>query len=406
MFINNDPIKDVLPKNGILGEFIRFSDGLSTCARFRFFTWCCIIGAAINNRVWIHRGDSELLPKLFPNPWVLLLAPPGRGTKTTIINIATDILSEACPQVRILADKITPESLLASLSIPAGVDKETIIVGPTDATGLIKAPEASVFFGKQQYNMGLVSLITDLYDYRQEWKSSTIRRGKDVLKDVCISIIAGSTPTWLQTMLPQDAFTGGFMARFIIVEMPVNYLKRVAFPDKPKDVSRATIINMLREIASYSGEFSWDKSGIETYKRIYEQVNITGDPQIDAYKEREFDQLLKIAMLLAINNGELTMRGIYLEQAKVIFSFILKDIGDRIVHLTTHPRMALVKMIEDLLKISGTMTEDELLSQVYRYLAHGTQQFYEALTILKKSKRIKMFGSINTGIKIEYTGDR
>lgn len=403
-YIRTDPIKDVLPKDGIIGTFLEFSDGLSTCARFRFFSWCCVIGAAINNKVWVHRGDPELLPKLFPNPWVLLLAPPGRGTKTTIINMVCDLLMEACPEVRIIADKITPESLLASLSVPADIDKDSIVIGPTDATGLIKAPEASVFFGKQQYNLGLVSLITDLYDYREEWKSSTIRRGKDVLRNVCISILAGSTPTWLQTMLPQDAFTGGFMARFIIVEMPLNYLKREAFPTKPSNLTRKKLIDMLREISVIEGEFKWSNTGARKYKEIYENVEITGDPQIDSYREREFDQLLKLAMILAINEKKLILEEHHFTQALKIFNFLMRDIGERIIRLTTHPRMALVQLIEDVVKLNGRISEDELLSQMYRYLSHGTQQFYEALMILRKSKKIRLSGNLQTGVFIEYAG--
>jgi len=98
-----DPIRALVPKKGWLRNYVHFSDGLEACARFRFFTACNMLGAALNNKVWLHRGSPDLLPKLFPNPWVLLLAPPGRGHKTSTINMGVKCLEQACPEVRILA---------------------------------------------------------------------------------------------------------------------------------------------------------------------------------------------------------------------------------------------------------------------------------------------------------------
>ena len=228
-----DPLQDILPASGWLGKYVSFMKELEACPRFKFFSAACVLGATINNKVYIHRGSEELLPKLFPNVWVILLAPPGRGHKTSTINAALNCLYQACPEVRILADKLTPESLVKALSEPStATDK--IRIGPRDATGIIKAPELSVFFGKQQYNQGLVSLITDLYDFREEWAVETIMRGRNTLKNICISILGGSTPDWLQKMLPEDAFTGGFMSRFVLVEMPPTYFKR-------KEIGRAHV---------------------------------------------------------------------------------------------------------------------------------------------------------------------
>ena len=97
MFTEHDPISELVPKKGWLAEYVKFTSGLEACTRFQFFTACCMLGAALNNQVWIHRGDPDLLPKLFPNPWVLLLAPPERGHKTSTINLGINCLTQACP---------------------------------------------------------------------------------------------------------------------------------------------------------------------------------------------------------------------------------------------------------------------------------------------------------------------
>lgn len=379
-----DPIKDLIPKEGWLGEYVRFTEGLEACTRFYFFSACCVLGAAINNKVWIQRGDPDLLPKLFPNLWIILLAPPGRGHKTSVINMACNALLAACPDVRFLADKLTPEYLVKALSTP-NTPKGFINIGPRDATGLIKAPELSVFFGRQQYNTGLISLVTDLYDYREKWVGGTVGRGGETLTNVCISVMGGSTPDWLQQMLPQDAFTGGFMSRFVIVEMPPTYFKKETFPKKPPESEWSKVVEGLALISTLEGEMHWGKGSREEYEKVYEGTLPTGETQLDAYREREPEQILKTSMLLAISEGRIEILGEDIITAKSIVYTLHKETNPRIERLTTHPRMHLVQEIQDLLKLHGTLHENELLEGVYRALSQGERQFYEAISIMKKT---------------------
>lgn len=379
-----DPVKEFLPEEGWLGEYVKFTEGMEACSRFNFFAACCVLGAAINNRVWIQVGDEDLLPKLFPNLWVILLAPPGRGHKTSVINMACNALTAARPDVRILADKLTPEYLVKALSSPAS-QKDMIRIGPRDATGLIKAPELSVLFGRQTYNTGLISLITDLYDYREKWTGGTIGRGGETLTNVCISVMGGSTPDWLQHMLPQDAFTGGFMSRFVMVEMPPTYFKKVTFPRHASKVTWQHLVEDLARISDTSGIMLWGKDSEKEFEIVYENTLPIGESQLDAYREREAFQVLKIAMLIAISQMRIEIVGDDIIRAKNIIYTLHKETNPRIERLTTHPKMHLVQEIQDLIKLHGSMHENDLLAAVYRSLSQGERQFYEALSIMKKT---------------------
>jgi hypothetical protein len=386
-----DILQEVIPSTGWLGKYVSFMTDLEACIRFKFFSACCVLGSTINNKVWIYRGSEDLLPKLFPNIWVILLAPPGRGHKTSTINTALNCLYKACPEVRILADKLTPESLVKALSEPES-SLEKIRIGVRDATGIIKAPELSVFFGKAQYNQGLISLITDLYDFREEWSVETIMRGRNTLKNICISILGGSTPDWLQKMLPDDAFTGGFMSRFVLVEMPVNYFKRRAFPKKTVKQGWDELVQELREKQGLSGEMSWTQDSADYYEKYYENLKPTGDVQKDAYQEREAEQILRLTMLLALSENRMYISLEDFKLSQKIFNTLMIETDPRIERLTTNPRMSLVQDIQDLLRVYGNMKEDELMRKVYRGLSLGENQFYEALRVLKIAKVIENIG--------------
>lgn len=380
----SDPIAELLPTEGWLGGYLKFTTNLEACPRFKFFSACCVLGAAVNNQVWLQRGGEGLLPPLMPNIWVTLLAPPFRGHKTSTINMAVNCLSEAFEDVRILADKLTPEAIVHALACPV-TQKEMIRIGPRDATGLIKAPEMSVLFGKQQYNTGMVSLITDLYDYRAEWRSETIGRGKEILRNNCISIIAGSTPKWLQSMIPQDAFTGGFMRRFVIVEMPHTYNARDADPETPPGSSWFDLVEQFKSFRELTGQMAWDQESKLYYKEYYESFVPTGDDQYDAYVEAECEQALKLAIILELNKGSLVLSKNSIKQARDILKSILPETQSRIKCLTTHPRMHLIQEMTELFEQYGEIAEDVLLNMVYRNLSQGERQFYEALSVMKKS---------------------
>lgn len=380
-----DPTRELLPEKGWLAEYVKLTNGLSACPRFRFFTSLCALGAAVGNKISLQRGSTgTLFPKFFPNPWIVLLAPPGRGYKTSTISMACNCLTKALPEVRILSDKITPEAIVQALSAPV-TQKEIIRIGPRDATGLIKAPELSVFFGKQQYNVSLVSLITDLYDYRETWISETIGRGKNVLKNVCLSILGGSTPAWLQQMLPQDAFTGGFMSRFIIVEMPPTYYLRRTFPEEPPKHKWESLIDQLSTLGRLEGEIEWDLEARSSYDEIYQSYKPCGEVQLDAYKEREAEHILKCSMLLAIAEGDLILKAEHLKMARKIIKSLEAETSPRIERLSTHPRMHLTLQIQDTLRLYGEVSEATLLKMVYKDLSLGERQFYETLSVLRRA---------------------
>lgn len=390
---DKDPLDPLIPKDGWLGEYLAFGENLQACSRFKFFSAACALGSVVNNKVWIQRGDEGLLPKLFPNPWVMLLGPPGFGNKTQTINMSINCVQQACPSVKILADKLTPESLVKSLSEPVD-EKDIIRIGPRDATGLIKAPELSVIFGKQQYNTGMVSLVTDLYDYREEWASETIMRGRNVLRNICISILGGSTPDWLQSMLPQDAFTGGFMSRFIMVEMPVTYLNLKGWPTIPPDNGGwSRLVDGLRRIERIQGEMQWTNDSKDRYIQDYESLRPSGDRQKDAYYVRKVEQVLKVAMVIEVAKGNLVLSGESYDKAKRLLDGLMNETDDRISSLTTHPRMALVREIQDTLLKIGKTSEKALLKRFYKNLSYGEQQFYEAIRVLYNAGVVERSGN-------------
>jgi len=183
------------------------------------------------------------------------------------------------------------------------------------------------------------------------------------------------------------------MSRFVIAEMPPTYFKKVTFPKLPDSIAWKELVEHLEKISRVEGEMKWGNGSMDAYEEVYENTLPTGESQSDAYREREAEQILKTALLLAISVNRIEVLGKDIIQAKAIITTLQKETNPRIERLTTHPRMQLAQEIQDVLKMHGELSESALLKIVYRSLSQGEGQFYEAIRILKR-----------TGI-LEYKGN-
>lgn len=271
---------DLVPQSGWLHDYVEYTKQTEPPTAFHFFAGATVIGATIARRVYFPRGDKDV----FPNLCVVLVAPPGKCKKTTACNLAVNLFRRIGGNV--LADKITPEAIIESFQ------KQ-----PT-ATGLIYAPEWSVFLGKQQYLEGLVPLLTALFDCPQYWSSTTIMRGTAQLQNVALSHLAATTIDWMQSAVSEEAFTGGFMSRLLFV---VQKTTPRSFPLPPKGdkALEKKLIDGLLSLQHVVGEVSLSPEAENWYIKWYAtRSQITADKHFAGYLERKPDRVLQLAMVL------------------------------------------------------------------------------------------------------------
>lgn len=292
------------PKTGWIGKYLKythtFERGSEIPPVFNFFTSVGVISAVLQRNVYFQRD----LYKLYPAMLIALIAPTGRGKKTTAINIGLDIVKEI-KSVRIISEQITPEALVMALVRKGPVLRAgKIVEEDRDATGLLVLPELSVFLEKRDYRSGLVPLITRLADSPEYWSSETICRGEVALKNVALSMLAGSASSWLSGSIPLEAFTGGFMARFLFIVSDGSTIP-VAFP-KPLDTKlRDSLVRDLSHIAKFRGEVNFAGEDEKAYFQEWydnQYVSRSFDEKEAAYQERKHDHMLRLAMILAISD--------------------------------------------------------------------------------------------------------
>lgn len=263
-----------------------------------FHRWCglSVVASAMERNVVL---DMEAY-RLFPNLYVVLVADSGRCKKTTAMDLGYGVLARMDDKINIFAQKITPEALIGRLASRLKLKGEEIV---QDCTSTVFATELSVFLGKDAYASGLISILTELYQGRDQWAYETKKRGEELLFNTLINMIGAITPSGLRLGIPKDATGAGFTSRivFIYASKPRS---RIAFPKVGK-MKRAVLIHDLNHMRTLEGEFGWDEGTRDWYKKWYDGLE-TKEPieALAGYQFRRQDMLLKVAMLLSLCEGD------------------------------------------------------------------------------------------------------
>lgn len=257
------------------------------------------MGATLARRIYFPRGNGDL----FPNICAVLVAPSGKCKKTTACNLAVNLYRRIGGHL--LADKITPEAIVDSFQ------------QSSSATGLIYAPEWSVFLGKQQYLEGLVPMLTALFDCPSVWTSTTIGRGAATLNNVAISHLAASTIDWMQSSITKDAFGGGFMSRLLFI-VQKDTTRSFPLPPKLDSVIGKRLTDGLLGLQRVTGEVLLSPEAESWYVNWYHRRNASAtqvEKHFAGYAERKPDRLLQLAMVM---NASLDCKNLTLSEETLI----------------------------------------------------------------------------------------
>jgi len=287
-------LDELAPKEGFIRHYIDFTKNLESPYAFHMFSALVGVGAVVNRQVYIDMGGQF---KIFPTMGVMILGPSG-VKKTTATDVIVNMIQEA-QLARVYQEKLTPEALVEAMK------------GENGATGLVYAPEMSVFLGKQRYLEGLVPLLTRFMDCPSTWSSGTILRGSADLHNVGISCLFCSTPDWFVKNTPADTFGGGFIARnVLIVQNGSPRIFPIPTPNaddvRPRLLEELTALHQLTGVMGFEPKvYHRNGSGTDSgsYVDWYSEFKRTGrdnpgHEMLATYMERKPTHMLRLAMVL------------------------------------------------------------------------------------------------------------
>ncbi len=261
-----------------------------------YFRWAALsaISTVMRDNMCNIWGNND---RLYPNMFIMLVGPPALGKQLPITKSSG--LVKAVNNTKILQGSASIQAVIKSLG-----EYET--GGLKGASGLILAPEYASFHAGDQQNTN--DLLTDLWDFHPAWERNLIS-WQATLKNVCISMMAGSNETLLKGILDQRALFGGLLSRMILVietrpRHKSGLIRKTSANGvyiAPVDPIEVKLKAHLTHISKMRGEITFEEDAILEYEHWYMNQWDEDNPRTRTGVEgRMKTHIKKVAMALAL----------------------------------------------------------------------------------------------------------
>ena len=277
--------------------FLAYTKGIPTPDIFRLWAAIGCLAGAMERRVWIATKGN----KLFPNIFIILVGKPASG-KTQAIKPSTE-LWRTVKELHVAPDNTTKAAFMDCLQdakVVRLVNKQ-----PVEFHSLqVAAPEFGVFM--PAHDTDFMATLSDLYDCpasRQE-KRRHAKTQIDIIEPQ-ITILGGATPGFLGELLPEIAWTQGFMSRFVLVYSAEELLFD-PFDDRETDPALKVHLTLdLKRIHQTYGECKWQPEA-QAMMRSWVLDRMPPKPvhsRLQHYNGRRLLHIFKLCMISSISRG-------------------------------------------------------------------------------------------------------
>jgi len=397
------PDEKLYPQDGWFGKYLLYAQHSEVPLAWHFWSAVAVLGAACRRNFYIDWGNHFIRP----NTYAILVGPTGMR-KSTAISTAMGILRELNrlldvelglpPELRItlLPEKVTPERLLNSLAFKANnikmISPTKLREIPQQAIAMIAPDELVTLLGRENFHSGqMIHLLTTLYDCPKEFRASTLIRGDEVLKNVAISMIAGSTPEWMRTSMPPDVIGGGFAGRcmFIFREECARVYPKAA-PLDP--VTRGDLARYLMQLSTADAGSLVELSPEATvyYERMYIEgkEKVMSDPNLRGYLARKPTHVLRLGMILALSMGRTIVEEEDISLSHQIIDVEEQFLPDFFLTVGSHAESdAIDRVLATINSSGGAVSRQELILNTRRFLG-SVGRLDSILSTLRQSGKV------------------
>lgn len=290
--------------NGIIAEYLTYTQSTECHTDFHQWMGIALISGAMARNFYL----DMFYFKIFPNQYIVLVGEAGFSGKSTALAMASSVYKEAFERSDppLIAQKITPSALVGALL------RNYSNNGERASEGILISSELATLLGDTTRDDEILKVLTDLWDTHDKWEYETRSRGKEELENVCLSMWAGSTPTWLKTGISQAALEGGFFSRLILVNRERSP-NRVALPmlnlSPQQAESRENVVHDLKRIMALppgTFELCTDAAGVYTewYEDQLDKEVKDAPTHMRGYYARKRTMVLKLAMVLSFDTND------------------------------------------------------------------------------------------------------
>lgn len=285
----------------------------------------------MERKVWVRTKGSNL----FPNLYIILVGPPGVG-KSAILS-HTERLLRAIPDIFVAPSSLTTASLIDTMEIAQRKIMWPQLVMFNSLQ--VVASELGVFL--PAYDPAFMNTLTKLYDgelYEERRRTGKVNHIR--IDSPQLSIIGGTTPSYLNSFLPEGAWDQGFTSRTIFVfnASPV-YTPIFGDEDDFQHLQEIYIglIHDLKIIAQAFGKMSWSPDAADAITE-WDRTGLKPVPEhgkLLHYNSRRLAHVIKLCMVASVARSaekvitlqDFTLAKAWLLEAESLMPVIFAQMG-------------------------------------------------------------------------------
>ena len=401
-----------------------------------------LVGAALQRRVWLAHDKHPV----FANLYVIFVGPPAVG-KTFIIKevasalqhhpyrppnsavepteenlqnyheaalvqanqmyneLATTKMDRKRINARpllfpVAADATTYEALLGALARSGRAHQYTVLDAKTRMEVKKFAPmtcslcfcleEISSLFKRNREEVARLLLNTyDCGDYTYDTKT----QGTDLIKRCCVSMLGGTTPSFMKEAYSDKILTDGFASRGIFAFEQKNRFNKLYIEDvtAPQLQAQLEILNHLKLLANLYGRATLSPDAEEFLKIWWEQdlgKRVNHNTKLDGYYGRKNLHVMKMAM--AVHFADNLSMEISIDEcvrAIEILEKVEKNMHLSFSYSGRNPLSDLTRSVLHYMEIRGEATPKDLILEFYEEMESPRDDMSSVLNYLTDTKQ-------------------
>lgn len=283
--------------NGWIENFVNATLHTGAPDIFRRWVGISAVGAALEQRVWVVTRGSAL----YPNLYIMLIAEPGIG-KGMALSASRRIFSEI-KDLKLAPTSVSKASLMDSLfeahrkvlnhARQEFLEFNSLYVVATELGVLVPL-----------WDSEFMNSLTDIYDsipYSESKRTGKLRL--EILRPQ-INLIAATTPSYLNHVMPPGAWDQGFISRTILVYSGERTITDI-FSDELNKKIYDDLIADFRVIALLQGKAVFETPAAKLMLEWHQAGGPPApeNPKLAHYLTRRTAHVLKLSMIMMASRG-------------------------------------------------------------------------------------------------------
>lgn len=256
----------------------------------------------MERKVWTRTKGSNL----FPNLYVILTASPGVG-KSVILSVSEKML-RGVTGIHVAPSSLTTASMIDTIALSK---RQITAPGPMFAEEFnslqVIASELGVFL--PAYDPAFMNTLTKLYDgehYEERRRTGKVNHLR--IERPLLAVLGGTTPSYLNSFLPEGGWDQGFTSRTIFVHSDEMDKKDPFAEDGDEEQTEMLyddLVHDLKIIAGLTGKMAWTEQAMESV-RAWDQDNLRPIPKhgkLAHYNSRRLAHVIKLCVIASVSRS-------------------------------------------------------------------------------------------------------